>query len=138
MRRDLWPYLLGLAALLLPFDVGVRRLALDRRDLRRTWSWAVERLPRRRTHRTVEAPSPVSRLFQAKSRATTHPGEERRAAADAAESAPPPARQLRTGSLEPPAAPTPPGPPVIEGETLAGRLLRRKQERREDEGNLDV
>ncbi|MGH2536266.1 MAG: glutamine amidotransferase, partial [Candidatus Promineifilaceae bacterium] len=31
--RPVWPWLLGLAAGLLPFDIGVRRLALGRRDL---------------------------------------------------------------------------------------------------------
>lgn len=137
-RQDLWPYLLGLATLLLPFDVGVRRLALGRRDLKRAWTWLIERLSRRRLRPAVEAPSPVSRLFQAKSRA-----EERRAAADA----PPPAEEHparmplsrpATGPVEPLVAPIPAAPPVTEGETLAGRLLRRKQKRREDSGNLDL
>jgi uncharacterized membrane protein len=125
--RDLWPALLGLATLLLPFDVGVRRLALGRRDWEKARNWVLERL-RRRQPRPVQAPSPLSRLFQAKSRA-----EERRPAAGTAapEAAPPP-------SAEPP--PTPPSRPIAppieppaEGETLAGRLLERKRERDEGE-----
>ena len=133
VRRDLWPYLLGLAALLLPFDVGVRRLALGRRDLERAWAWVMERLPRRRPRPVVEveAPSPVGRLFQAKSRA-----EERRPAAGVAtpEAAPPPAE--RPPAPAPPSRPAAPPPPVgagegaaAEGETLAGRLLKRKRGR---------
>ena len=134
VRRDLWPYLLMLATALLPFDVGVRRLALGRWDLARAWAWVVARLPRRRPRPVIESPSPVSRLFQAKSRA-----EERRAAADvASESAPPPAEQPPV--LAPSSRPVvpPPAPPAAEGETLAGRLLRRKQERREDRSSTDL
>ncbi|MDY7080088.1 MAG: VWA domain-containing protein [Chloroflexota bacterium] len=135
--RDLWPYLLGLAALLLPFDVSVRRLALSRRDLERAWGWVVERLPRRRPRPVaeVEAPSPVSLLFEAKSRA-----EERRPATEAAPL--PPVEQLPTPAplsrpvaspAEPPAAPSPPAPPVAEEETLAGRLLKQKKKREESD-----
>jgi hypothetical protein len=138
VRQDLWPYLLILAAILLPFDVGVRRLALGRRDLARARAWVMERLPHRRPRLAVEAPSPVDRLFEAKSRA-----EERRAAAPPPDKQPPvpkppsrpvvsPLAPLRTGPGEPPAEPPPPPLPVAEEETLAGRLLRRKQERRED------
>ena len=43
--RDLWPYLLGLATLLLPLDIGVRRLALGRRDLVRAWEAVRSHLP---------------------------------------------------------------------------------------------
>ncbi|RLC75694.1 MAG: hypothetical protein DRI81_11555, partial [Chloroflexi bacterium] len=115
--RDLWPYLLGLAVLLLPFDVGVRRLALGRRDLEKARAWLLERLQRRRPRVAAEAPSPVGRLFEAKSRA-----EEHRPAAAAP--APP---------VEQPPAPAPrpvePPPPVAEGGTLAERLLERKRER---------
>ncbi|HET91271.1 MAG TPA: VWA domain-containing protein, partial [Chloroflexi bacterium] len=69
--RDLFPYLLGLAVLLLPFDVGVRRLALSRRDWARVWNKVQERLARQPLDVVGEAaaPSPVSRLFEAKSRA---------------------------------------------------------------------
>ncbi len=136
VRQDLWPYLLGLAALLLPFDVGVRRLALGRRDLARAWAWVMERT------RLHKAPSPVgggrgagvARLFQAKSRA----GERRPAAG-----APPVAEQPPAPA--PPSWPAAPPPTTLspvsrgragegaatEGETLAGRLLKRKRGREE-------
>ena len=139
VRRDLWPYLLGLAALLLPFDVGVRRLALGRRDLERGWVWMMERLPRRRPRPVieVEAPSPVGRLFQAKSRA-----EERRPAAGAAPEIPPSPAEQPPSPAPPSRSAAPPdtvpspvgggrGEEDTEGETLAGRLLKRKRGREE-------
>lgn len=36
--RPVWPWLLTLAALLLPFDIGVRRLAIGRADVERAWA----------------------------------------------------------------------------------------------------
>jgi len=145
--RDLWPTLLALAALLLPFDVGVRRLALGRRDLERTWAWVVVRLPRRRPQPAPSpiggeggegVPSPVGRLFRAKSRA-----EERRAATDVSpvvEQPPMPAPPPRPAA-PPPTTPSPVkrgragegAEEVAEGETLAGRLLKQKRGRREGE-----
>jgi uncharacterized membrane protein len=133
--RDLWPYLLGLATLLLPFDIGVRRLALSRRDLAKAWAWVRERLPRRRPRVVAETPSPVGRLFQAKSRV-----EERRPTTEVPPpivTAPPSERPVAS-SPEPPKAPTPVQPgrateEPVEGETLAKRLLRKKRERGERE-----
>ena len=133
--RDLWPYLLGLAAILLPFDVGVRRLALGQRDLERAWAWIVEHhLLRRRPRRLAEAPSPVGRLFQAKSRA----GERRAAASTVTEVASPPVEPLPASA--PPSRPAEhalPAPPLAGEETLAGRLLRRKRGRKENGGSVD-
>ncbi len=129
VRRDLWPYLLALAALLLPFDVGVRRLALGRRDFVRVWEWVVARLPGRRP--AAEAPSPVGRLFQAKARAEARRSE--------AEIAPPKVtpplsiERLRETPSHPGEAGAP--SPVlrerdgegVDGETLAERLLRKRR-----------
>ncbi|MEE8390719.1 MAG: VWA domain-containing protein [Anaerolineae bacterium] len=137
--RDLWPYLLGLATLLLPFDVGVRRLALGRRDWEKVRDWVLERLPRRRPRPVAEAPSPVSRLFEAKSRAEDGLSQSGRrpAAGEAAPDVPPSPSAERAPTLpsRPVARPAkaPPASPAAEGETLAGRLLRRKRERSEDE-----
>jgi hypothetical protein len=128
--------------LLLPFDVGVRRLALSRRDLARARDWVGERLPRRRPRPVAEPPSPVARLFQAKSRA-----EQRRTDAGGAApgvSSTPSAEDV--GPVAQPARPAAglPGAPSIapreepeegvagEGETLAGRLLKKRRERGED------
>jgi uncharacterized membrane protein len=127
VRQDLWPYLLASAVLLLPFDVGVRRLALGRRDFLRMWEWVMARLPGCRRP-AVEAPSPVGRLFQAKARI-----DARRSEAQRPEVAPPKVipsvpTERPAESAKPPSRPVPPAPPVAEGETLAGRLLRKKRE----------
>ncbi|MEA3340411.1 MAG: VWA domain-containing protein, partial [Chloroflexota bacterium] len=128
--RDLWPYLLGLATLLLPFDVGVRRLALGRRDLEKAWAWVMERFqralsPARGGERGEEVPSPVGRLFEAKSRA----GERKPAGGVTPEAAP---LAERPPAPTPPSRPAPPpAPPVTERETLAERLLRQKRGRDE-------
>jgi hypothetical protein len=42
--RPIWPWLLTLAAILLPFDIAVRRLAVDRRDVTRAWQRMIGRL----------------------------------------------------------------------------------------------
>lgn len=120
LRRDLWPYLLGLAAVLLPFDVGVRRLALGRRDLARAWAWITGHLPRRR--RPAESPSLVGRLFEAKSRAA---GRVERPPHAPPSAETPPVQAPARPSVVTPAPP----PPAGEGETLAGRLLKRKAAR---------
>jgi hypothetical protein len=134
MRRDLWPYLLALATVLLPFDVGVRRLALGRRDFVRIWAWVVARLPGRRP--VAETPSPVGRLFQAKARIE----DARRSEAQRPAVTATPPKVAPSASTEYPAIPTQPSsrpsapqPPPAESGTLAGRLLRKKQERGREE-----
>ncbi|MDQ5823812.1 MAG: VWA domain-containing protein [Chloroflexota bacterium] len=70
--NDLWPLLLFLAILLLPFDVGVRRLAITRADVDRAWAELRRRLGW--TGRAVPATAPqastpqVAALFGAKER----------------------------------------------------------------------
>ena len=141
MRQDLWPDLLGLAALLLPFDVGVRRLALGRRDVVRAWDWVAAHLPRRRPRPVAEASSPVSRLFQDKARAEERRPVGRVSVGDAAappaepEAPPPPGEGPEVSPAEPAAAMPSSAPPATGTEegTLAGRLLRRKREREREE-----
>jgi uncharacterized membrane protein len=141
VRRDLWPHLLALAVLLLPFDVGVRRLALSRRDLRRVRDWVAGRLPRRHPRPVAETPSPVVRLFQAKSRAEG----QRAGPGVVAPGVAPPSPVERAGSPAPASRPgtfvptgaslasqsEAEGSAAAEGETLAGRLLKKKRERDE-------
>jgi hypothetical protein len=137
-RRDLWPALLALAACLLPFDVAVRRLALTRRDWARLQTWLAARLRRRRkiSPEEITEPSPVQRLFEAKSRIAEQergpvqppaPGEEaseRRPAPSTETHVPSPAKTI--------------APEEAEGRsdeaTLARRLLRQKRSRDSDEG----
>jgi uncharacterized membrane protein len=134
VRQDLWPTLLGLAALLLPFDVGVRRLALGRRDLAAAWAWLAARLLRRGSSPAPETPSPVGRLFEAKARA----GEQRHAmGAPAPQPAGPTPAAAEPAQQPPPSARAAEVPPPRdegdEGErTLAGRLLRKKRGRGEE------
>jgi len=134
--RDLWPYLLGLATLLWPFDVGVRRLALGRQDLARAWAWVRARLGRRRRRPVGEAPSPVSRLFQAKERAERPVRPVSPTPPEAAPPTPPPVARPATPPPEPtpppaePPTPPRPSPPAGE-ETLARQLLKRKRKRRD-------
>jgi Ca-activated chloride channel family protein len=147
VRRDLWPYLLGLAILLLPFDIAVRRLALGRRDFARMWEWVVMRLPGRRRP-VVEAPSPVGRLFQAKARSKARRVEDARRSEmlEPPEIVPPkvtppasaekPKVPSRPSKAETPSpvereegAPAEPGREGAKGETLAGRLLERRKRR---------
>ncbi|HIE38037.1 MAG TPA: VWA domain-containing protein [Anaerolineae bacterium] len=69
--QEIWPALLLVAALLFPLDVGIRRVMLGPRDLRRAAVRMREWLPRRR----VEAEEPLlGRLFQARERARRQTG----------------------------------------------------------------
>ncbi len=54
----LWPLLLTLAALLLPPDVGLRRIIVGREELQKLWQKARSYLPRRQS-RTAAPPSPA-------------------------------------------------------------------------------
>jgi hypothetical protein len=68
--RPIWTWLTLAAALLLPFDIAVRRLVITRRDWQRAWAatfgrW--QKVPMQIEPRTEQ----VSRLFQAKQRAGT-------------------------------------------------------------------
>ena len=69
--RPIWPWLLTLAALLLPFDIAVRRLVISRHDLQRAWQKAGAWLSARRQQLTPQ-PAPrseqLSSLFRAKGR----------------------------------------------------------------------
>ena len=130
--RDLWPYLLALATLLLPFDVGVRRLALGRRDLEKARAWLLERLPRRRPRVAAEAPSPVGRLFEAKSRAGERRPVEQVSISAEPETTPPPGERPPlpiASQAEPPLAPS---TLAAEGGTLAGQLLKKKRGRKKE------
>ncbi len=90
--RPVWPWLLLIAALLLPFDVGVRRLAIDRRDVQKAWqAIRLKRQAQRAARAAVPARSEhMTTLFEAKQRTrververaepiepTTHPSAER-------------------------------------------------------------
>ena len=123
----IWPWLLLLAMILVPIDVGVRRVALTRGDFVRARGWVARRLGLARP--TPEAVPGLAELRAAKGRS------ERRADRTAR-----PAREAAARRKEPSAAPAPsaappeaPGassqsePSPAAGETLAERLARRRR-----------
>ncbi|MFZ5818970.1 MAG: VWA domain-containing protein [Chloroflexota bacterium] len=121
--RPAWPWLLALAALLLPFDIAVRRLILTRQDLLRLREALRARLG-------GQKPAPASTSLPADSRldALRQAKERARAAAP-----PKPARTWEPVETQPPLpiAPVKPAPgPVASPAGTAEMLLKRKQARR--------
>ncbi|HET8586342.1 MAG TPA: VWA domain-containing protein, partial [Candidatus Limnocylindria bacterium] len=137
-----WPWLLLLAILLVPIDVGVRRVALSRGDLARARGWVARRLGRSPV--VPEATPGLAELRAARERVTprrqvaddrsatvTRPSA-RPAAPPSPETGGPVARPQRpAAAAESQTQPAPDGetgaPP--EGETLAARLARRRRPR---------
>ncbi|MBI2864457.1 MAG: VWA domain-containing protein [Chloroflexi bacterium] len=118
---DQWPLLVALALLLLPVDIGVRRLMLGRKDIERARQYVRNKL-RRRTAPAQPSPE-MSRLLRAKVRRR---GRYPDGLPDPADIAPP----QTTGQPEPgmPGGEKPANPAVEQpapDETLA-RLLRAK------------
>jgi uncharacterized membrane protein len=124
-----WPWLLLLAMVLVPLDVGVRRVALTRADAARARSWLA-----RRVGLGGVQPEPVAGLSEL--RAARQRSERR--AERVAEPVIPSVRPAATAegaagvtAASPAgagaAAPTPAAEPVAEGETLAERLARRRR-----------
>jgi uncharacterized membrane protein len=124
----IWPWLLIMAMILVPVDVGVRRVALTRGDFVKARGWVARRLGLARPE--PEAVPGLAELKAARTR-TARRAERpvRRAPAEAAPPPPPP-----TAAAPPPTAPTAtppstPPPPSTEpsAETLAERLARRRR-----------
>jgi Mg-chelatase subunit ChlD len=135
--QPIWPWLLTLAALLLPFDIAVRRLVVTRHDVRRAWQKAGAWLADRRPHLNPQ-PAPrteqLSSLLQAKGRAQE--------AKDPAASAKPPMSAPATPGVPatkpltppPPSEPKPAARPPQPGEPSASTsaaLLAAKKRARE-------
>jgi hypothetical protein len=142
ISRPIWPALTLMALLLLPVDVGLRRLVVTRRDLKRAWAATLGRWQPALAAKPEQAEQ-VSRLFRAKRRAGT---------GAAGDSSPEPPAILRHDAL---AAPPPDSPPTAAGDAgpttstratdaspdsgdkpLASRLLakkRRQESKTEDD-----
>lgn len=125
--RPIWPWLLLIAALLLPFDVGVRRLAIERRDVRKAWRAIELKWQTRRARRSAmpERSERLTTLFETKQRTRAEHGER---LGDVESIEPPPADRA---APTPPAAPppdrsTPPGDAI----GTASSLLEKKRARR--------
>ena len=128
-RQPIWPWLLLVAAVLLPVDVALRRLVLTREDWQRAWAatggrvWArMERRP------TADSRRPqterVARLFAAKERAGRPTADGRPPTADDQSPAADEGRPGASGMERPPIGEEP-----ASGEELASRLLERKRRR---------
>ncbi len=143
----IWPWLLLLAILLVPLDVGVRRVALTRGDLRRAREWVAARVGRGERPAEIvpglaELRAATARRRGQTDRAPRREPAERPAAAPEPAAAPPiapaptaapPQSSVRPPAAQPPAAATPAAavqPPAAEAaeESLAARLARRRRE----------
>ena len=121
----IWPWLLLLAILLVPLDVGVRRVALSRADLRRAGAWVARRIGAGRAE--PEAVPGLAELRAARERTvrrTTRPVAPLPGPGPAAEEkrGPEPA-----GPAEPPRADDAPAATATDAGTLAERLARRRR-----------
>ncbi|MCB9435285.1 MAG: VWA domain-containing protein [Ardenticatenaceae bacterium] len=76
--RPIWLWLTLLTVLLLPLDIGVRRLVLTQRDWERLIKWIFGRLPQREPIIEPARSAQLSQLFAAKQRATALPTERER------------------------------------------------------------
>ncbi len=127
-----WPWLLLLAMILVPLDVGVRRVALTRADAARARTWLA-----RRVGLGGVQPEPVAGLSELRA---ARQRSERRADRVAAPGAPPKPAASADGRTGAPAGTVgglharpavsrsaPAAEPVVEGETLAERLARRRR-----------
>jgi hypothetical protein len=123
----IWPWLLLLAILLVPLDIGVRRVAISRSDLRRARAWAASRVGLGRAE--PETVANLSELRAARDRSQRR--TERSVEPPVQAPGPPPPSRGPVPPVGParPAtvAPEPPAPPEPTGETLAERLARRRR-----------
>ena len=141
--RPIWPWLLLAAVFLLPFDVGVRRIVITRRDWQRAYAATLGRFAQNQTADEPVRTEQMSSLFQAKQRAQQE--NTRRTSGlpeflrpDQTERSPEPPRPIARPEPKP-AEPADPPPLASEESSLAARLLKKKREnegktRRDNEG----
>jgi hypothetical protein len=140
---DLTQWLLALALILLPVDVGMRRLAIEKSDFARAWDWLLIKLGRRRARPRTDAATPeLGRLMNAKKSARA---PSNTTVLKPTQTAPRPTERPTSRPATPPVRPEPVAPvataePVAaEDESGMGRLMaakRRAQEqaKKESEG----
>jgi uncharacterized membrane protein len=119
-----WPWLLLLAMVLVPLDVGVRRVALTRADAARARSWLA-----RRVGLGDLQPEPVAGLAELRAARQRSERRAERVAEPVTASVPPaPTAERAAGAPGAAgAAAAPAAERVVEGETLAERLARRRR-----------
>jgi len=143
--RDLWPWLLLLAALLLPFDVASRRLTVIPHEWLAWWENVARRLPVPHSVGAGQAPAPeLGRLRQRKAaaaeafavRVEAARADDRTAPAPLAGPVPPPRQAFAPPPVRSPqaapapataASPTPPAAEQDEGDSYTSRLLQAKR-----------
>jgi len=114
-NEELWPYLILVAALLLPIDVGLRRIIFGREDLRRVWRKLRGQLP----EPSLPMPSSVGQLLQIK-----------RPTASKSTPIEPKVKPTISASKTPPPQSTTPTPPPPEDADTVQKLLKAKQRKR--------
>jgi len=135
---SIWPWLLLLAIVLVPLDIGVRRVALARADFRRARAWAARRVGLGRAE--PELVPGLAELRAAKARSTRRadravedrPPTPAPAPATAPAPAPAPAAPRTVAATGPAPAEEPAAQPPLDaaaGETLAERLAKRRRGR---------
>jgi hypothetical protein len=112
-RTDLFPFLLALAAVLLPFDVGVRRITVS---LRKLFGGAGAKLA---PAESLEGSGRMTQLMQAKTRVTRSPLSSSPQHGPAA----PATTQTRQPATQPEPAPSP------QAAATASELLKRRKQR---------
>ena len=118
----IWPWLLLLAMILVPVDVGVRRVALTRGDFAKARGWVARRVGLARP--TPEVVPGLAELRAARGRSQRRAD---RAVRPKPEEAPTPPPAATTPPPTPAAQPDTATPPAAAEETLAERLARRRR-----------
>jgi len=116
-NEELWPYLILAALLLLPIDVGLRRIIFGREDLRRVWRKVRGQLPEPSFN--LPMPSSAGQLLQIK-----------RPTASKSTPIEPTIKPTFSTSKTPPPQSTPPAPPPPEDVDTVQKLLKAKQRKR--------
>jgi hypothetical protein len=119
----IWPWLLLLAMILVPIDVGVRRVALTRGDFIRARGWVARRVGLGKP--TPEVVPGLAELRAARGRSQRRADRAVRPKPEA-EAAPTPPQAAAPAS-SPVAEPEPATEAAPTGETLAERLARRRR-----------
>jgi uncharacterized membrane protein len=129
-RTDLFPLLLAIAALLLPFDVGMRRITVSLRKLFGLVPMNAAPVPA-----AAEASGRITQLMQAKTRVTSTPTSGPGRTRPQPEV---PAQPQRTSDAQQPNTPTPridPQPVAPpQAAATASELLKRRKQRTQGEG----
>jgi uncharacterized membrane protein len=111
--QDLWPWLLLLAILLFPLDVGVRRITFSLKRLRA--GFASRKLEPAMAGGVPASPSEVERLFEAKNRASKRRGQPQQPT--------PPAVAQTQATATPPVAPISISTPPFANTNQAGQPI---------------